>query len=85
MTAWAWGWVGFVAYFAVLEGVALWRSYRAKRAGAEDPVDTLSEHVWLWFGTGPRPKGPAVYLRRAVLVMALAWLAVHFVGGGEIV
>lgn len=85
MSLWAWGWLAWLAFFGVLETVAIVRSVRAKRAGAEDPTDTLSEHVWLWFGTGPRPKGPAVYVRRFVLLAFVVWLGVHFMTGGEFV
>ena len=38
------GWALWVAFFAVLEGIAL-----ARRA----PGDTLSEHVWRLFGIRP--------------------------------
>lgn len=76
-----WGWVGFLAYFVALEAFALWRSYRAGYRGG-----TLSEHVWLWFGVdrGVKPNWWA-YLRRFVLVAGMAWLTVHFVGGGRLV
>lgn len=80
------GWLLWLAYFAALEGTALVRSYRAKRAGQADPRDTLSEHVWLWFGTarGTQPDSWA-YVRRFALLSFLAWVSVHFLGGGQFV
>ncbi len=86
MNGFTWAWLVWLAYFAVVELVAVVRSTRAKRAGRPATLDTLSEHVWLWFGTAKavRPDTWA-YLRRLVLVAFVAWLAVHFVGGGQLV
>lgn len=73
-------WYGFIAYFAVVEGIALFNS---------KPGDTLSEHVWMWFGTQRRKPGEPervrtgwVQLRRFVLLAFLAWLSFHFLSGG---
>ncbi|SCF42657.1 hypothetical protein GA0070618_6696 [Micromonospora echinospora] len=45
LDAWWLTWVAWFVYFAAVEGAALFNS----RTG-----DTLSEHVWLWFGTQRR-------------------------------
>ncbi|MEV6638070.1 hypothetical protein AB0M54_45845 [Actinoplanes sp. NPDC051470] len=73
-------WLLWLAYFAVVEGVALFNS---------KPGDTLSEHVWMWFGTQRRKPGePArepsgwTKVRRVALAGFLVWLAVHFLTGG---
>lgn len=91
MNAYTWGWVGFGLYFAMLEGIALYQSGKAVGRGEEDPRDTLSEHLWVWFGinrkgTGvDRNVGAGARVRRIVLMGALAWLVVHLLGGGGIV
>lgn len=86
MSGWTWLWIGWLVYFAAVESVAIVRSVQAKRAGRPDETDTLSEHVWLFFGTarGVRPDSLA-YLRRFVLLAFLAWIVVHFLGGGQFV
>ncbi|TDC29976.1 hypothetical protein [Micromonospora sp. KC213] len=77
--AWWATWLVWFAYFAVVEGMALFNS----RAG-----DTLSEHVWAWFGTKRHPADPFrpitgwTRLRRFVLLAFLAWLSLHFLTGG---
>jgi hypothetical protein len=73
-----WLWLLWLGAFAVLEGYAL----VSKREG-----DTLSEHVWRWFGIGengkPRPPVTAsVRLRRFLLLAFMTWLLVHFMTGG---
>lgn len=79
MTAWSWLWLAWLGYFAVVEGMALANA----RSG-----DTLSEHVWAWFGTGrgPGPTGRCASgwtrLRRFALLAFLAWLVAHFLTGG---
>ena len=88
MDGWAWAWIGWLAYFGVVEGVALYRSYQARRAGAGDPRDTLSEHVWMWFGVNREGSGIERHsnawarIRRVVLGGFLLWLSVHFMTGG---
>ncbi|QPB09990.1 hypothetical protein CPT_Sitrop_076 [Streptomyces phage Sitrop] len=74
MSVWTWLWVGWLAAFLVIEGVALKR---------KAPGDTLSEHVWKWFHTDKltKPTG-TTRLRRFVLLAFMAWLSVHFLTGG---
>lgn len=72
----AWGFI--IAWFAVWEGLAIWR----KRRG-----DTLSEHVWQWFslrGKKDSLTGTQAALRVGFL-MFWAWLTFHFIFGGTIV
>ncbi|MGC5319297.1 hypothetical protein ACPXB5_11220 [Micromonospora arida] len=75
--AWWASWVVWFLYFAVVEGMALFNA----RAG-----DTLSEHIWAWFGTArgewSRPVSGWTRLRRFVLLAFMAWLSVHFLTGG---
>lgn len=86
MNLWTLGWVVWLAYFGVLEGAAVVRSIRAKRAGQPDERDTLSEHVWVWFGTDRATQPDSwAYIRRFALLAFLAWLSVHFLGGGQFV
>jgi hypothetical protein len=75
MTVWTWLWVGWGAYFAVVEGMALANS----TAG-----DTLSEHVWAFLGYSGGVKYPTGWtrLRRFLVLAFLAWLVVHFLTGG---
>ncbi|MFD6638308.1 hypothetical protein ACFWDN_21105 [Micromonospora chalcea] len=75
--AWWAAWLVWFLYFVIVEFAALFNS----REG-----DTLSEHVWLWFAVGGgRPVTGWTRLRRVVLLAFMAWLTVHFVGGGVIV
>lgn len=80
MTGWGWAWAVWVVYFLIVEGVALFNS---------KPGDTLSEHVWMLFGTQRRKPGEPVrprsgwtQLRRVVLLAFMVWLAAHFLTGG---
>jgi hypothetical protein len=79
VTVWTWAWIGWLGYFAVVEGAALYRS---------KPGDTLSEHVWMWANTtrGPGPTGrqPSGWtrLRRVLLLAGVVWLGAHFLTGG---
>lgn len=73
-------WLAWIAYFLVVEGMALFNS---------KPGDTLSEHVWAWFGTerpkpgrDPRERSGWTQLRRFVLVAFMCWLTAHFITGG---
>ena len=68
------GWIGWLLWFTVEEGLALWRGGTAA---------TLSGHVWRWFATAPNSKGPLVSVRRLILLAGLVWLAVHFLTGGQ--
>lgn len=77
---WSVAWLVWLAAFAVIEGMALFNSR---------PGDTLSEHVWAWFGTQrrkpgepERPRSGWTQLRRFVLLAFLAWLFAHFMTGG---
>ena len=72
MSAYTIGWLVWIAAFVVLESTALKR----KAAG-----DTLSEYVWKWFSVTERR--PAWQLRRFILLAGLAWLALHFLTGGQ--
>lgn len=77
MTWHTWAWIGFGLYFAVIEGLALARSRRG---------DTLSEHLWWLFGTAKGTKATlGAWVRRGVLVLALTWLSIHLLFGGQIV
>ncbi|KXK63339.1 hypothetical protein AWW66_03230 [Micromonospora rosaria] len=80
MSAWTWAWLAWFAWFAVVEGMALFNSR---------PGDTLSEHVWAWFGTQrrrpgepERPRSGWTQLRRFLLIAFMAWLSAHFITGG---
>lgn len=85
MNAFQWGWVGFAAYFVVLEGLALWRSWRARKKGKPDRF-TLSSQLWVIFGTARGTKATAwAWVRRGVLVLALLWLPLHIGSGGQII
>lgn len=81
MTVYSWLWLSWGVYFAVVEGWALWASWR-DRAPASG---TLSHHVWRWMATAPG-SGTSwwAWVRRAALVGFLLWLAVHLVGGGRV-
>lgn len=91
MSGYTIAWLGWIAYFVVVEGMALFNS---------KPGDTLSEHVWAWFGTQrkparkpsetdaqyaeriARPRSGWTQARRFVLVAFMAWLGTHFLTGG---
>lgn len=86
MDAYTAGWIGWLAYFAVLEGAALVESYRRKQRIGPYKDGTLSAHVWVWFGTDKTTHANSwAYIRRFVLIAFMAWLTVHFVGGGQLV
>ena len=76
-SVWTIGWLLWILYFVILEGVALFRS---------KPGDTLSEHVWVWFGTQrhdlDRPVTGWTRLRRVLLGGFMLWLSIHFLTGG---
>lgn len=80
MSVYTIAWLVWLAYFLVVEVMALFNS---------KPGDTLSEHVWAWFGTQRRKPGEAArkpsgwtQFRRFALLAFLAWLTLHFLSGG---
>jgi hypothetical protein len=78
VSPWTWAWVGWAAYFLVVEGMALFNSR---------PGDTLSEHVWAFIGVRPagadlRDPSGWTRLRRFLVLAFLAWLSVHLLTGG---
>lgn len=82
MNAYSWGWVGFGLYFAALEAAAIVRAARARRRGEHDRY-TLSSHLWALFGTTQGTRADVwIWARRGLLVVALAWLGLHLLGGG---
>lgn len=86
MNGWTVAWLVWLAYFGVIEAAAIVRSTRAKHAGHPAGQATLSEHVWLWFGTDRHVQPNTwAYLRRFALLAFLAWISVHFLGGGQFV
>lgn len=72
MSVYTIGWLGWIAAFLVIEGLAL----RTKVPGA-----TLSSHVWAWFSI--KSTGRDWRLRRFALVAFLGWLTLHFLTGGK--
>lgn len=66
-------WIMWLIQFGVTEGLAL---------ANKTPGDTLSEHIWKWFSI--KDKSTGWRLRRAGLVMFLAWLVAHFLSGGNL-
>jgi hypothetical protein len=79
-----WAWIGFGLYFAVVEGIAIYRSWRHRRRG--EASGTLSAHLWMLFGTTRGTKATAgAWVRRGVLALALLWLVLHLGSGGQII
>lgn len=83
MTAFTIGWILWLLWFVVEEGMA----FKKGQTG-----NTLSEHVWKWFGIPdlnskvPVTQEPItgwVRARRFALLAFMAWLAVHFLTGGR--
>mgnify|MGYP003296186850 CR=1 FL=1 len=72
------GWLLWIAWFFLEEGIGLFR----KESGS-----TLSEHVWAWFSISARSEVPSTWvrIRRIALLSFLAWLTVHFLTGGTFV
>ena len=69
-------WLGWLAAFFVIELPPIWHHH---------PQDTLSDHVWLWFGVPQHPTPPeALRARRIALLGFLAWLMAHFLSGDEV-
>lgn len=71
MSGWTVAWIFWVAMFFAIEVPAIIR---------KDRGDTLSEHVWKWFGVQGKPAGYKA--RRFVLLTFMAWLSLHFLTGG---
>lgn len=71
MSGWTIAWLVWIAAFGVVEGLAL-----ANRT----PGDTLSEHVWKWFGVRGRNGGGWTWKRYALLAF-LVWLLGHLTLG----
>lgn len=72
------GWLAWIAWFGVEEGLAL-------KAGH----GTLTAHLVRWFGVRsaagapiPNPTGWQ-RARRALLLLGLAWLSAHLLTGGK--
>ena len=78
MSVYTVGWLAWIGWFLVEEGIALFRG----GSGA-----TLSAHVWKWFATNPRDwqdRSGLMRLRRFGLLALMSWLMVHFMTGGRI-
>ena len=78
MNNFTWLWIGWIAAFVIIEGIALTN---------KKDEDTLSEHVWKWTGIGyfgrPRPVMTlGIRSRRFALLAFMAWLILHFLTGG---
>ena len=63
-------WIMWIVMFLVIEGKAIID---------KDRGDTLSEHVWKWFGVKSKPLGWKQ--RRWALAAFLGWLTTHLVTG----
>lgn len=70
-------WIGWLLYFAIVEGVALKRT--------PNHLGTFSANVWLFFAVADLPADSRrwVHARRLVLLGTVAWLFAHFVSGGR--
>jgi hypothetical protein len=77
MNWWTVGWVAWIVWFAVEEGLALFH---------KSGTATLSAHVWDWFSIKPRTTGSRLTGwergRHAILLMGGVWLVTHFMTGG---
>jgi hypothetical protein len=71
---------------------ALWLAWIAAFFAIELPpvhfrhsVDTLSDHVWFWFGIRRRtPPLKQLRARRLALMFFMAWLSAHFLTGDDV-
>jgi hypothetical protein len=69
-------WIGWIGLFFALELPPLFRGR---------PQDTLSDHVWAWFGIPHHPAPErSVRVRRLALLTFLAWLCSHFLTGDQV-
>lgn len=89
MNAWGWLWVGWLAYFGVVEAAAVVAEYRARKRGERGLRATLSRHAWWWFGINDghhigieRDVSTWARARRVALGAFLLWLSIHFLAGG---
>jgi hypothetical protein len=79
-------WIGWIGYFAIVEGLAIHASTKA-RVNGKGTLDTLSEHVWLWFGIKGDVKDRNTawgFARRMMLCGFMTWLSIHFILGGAL-
>jgi hypothetical protein len=69
-------WYAWIACFFLIEGSALAR---------HRPQDTLSDHIWAWFGI-PQHTAPqrSIRTRRMMLLAGVAWLAAHLLSGDDV-
>ena len=72
MTLYSWGWTVWIAFFCVLEFIAImWGP----------PGATLSEHVWKVIGTDADSRSIATWVARGFVLALLAWLIPHMLTG----
>jgi hypothetical protein len=78
LTGYAWGWLGFVAYFAVLEGYAIVQDSRHR---GDRVKRTLSANLRFVFATdsvtGAPLRVPLGKVRRLAFASASTWLQNH--------
>ena len=73
MDPFGWLWMGFIAYFVVVEGIAIKRKERG---------DTLSEKTWNIIFKDKARKQPRIWFY--FLGGGMIWLFVHFMTGGRL-
>lgn len=73
--AFTYAWYSWLAEFILIESAAIIR---------RKPQDTLSDHVWAWFGI-PKKHAPdrSERIRRLLLLAFMTWLGAHFLTGDE--
>lgn len=74
MTAYSWLWIGWIVAFLAIEIPAAISNESTKQP------KTLSMHIWALI----KGNGPVHYTFRLALVLFLAWLSIHLLGGGNI-
>lgn len=72
MSLWTVGWLLWIAWFVVEEGVAL---------ALKKPGRTLSEHVWDWLNVYDKRPTALTVMGRTALAIGGIWLAGHFAMG----